>query len=133
MQIEKSYRLPFARQRVFTAWVSSETVVAPAIRMFVEPWVGGAYHLFMDNTDAPSMAGTFLEVSEHQSLRYTWEWFGDGHVSEVAVQFTDDGEGTLILLSHGGFHSVESYQAHDLGWDSYVRGVTNILKRQAPK
>lgn len=129
MQIEKTYRLPFARDRVYATWVSSETVVAPAIRMFVEPRVGGAYHLFMDDTGSPSMAGTFLDVVENQSLRYTWEWFGDGHVTEVAVQFQDDGDGTQISLSHGVFHSEDSFKAHDLGWDSYVEGLTEILKR----
>ncbi|WP_271845181.1 SRPBCC family protein [Cognatishimia sp. SS12] len=120
--------MAFPRAQVFQAWVSSDTVIAPAQRMHVEPWVGGVYQLFMDAGDTPSNAGRFLQVIPDAFLKYSWEWYGDGHVTEIDVRFTDAPGGTTVTLSHGPFSDPDSYAAHDTGWDSYIAGFERHLQ-----
>ena len=41
--VEKTYDFPFPPDRVYAAWVSSDTVIPPATAMDIEPKVGGHY------------------------------------------------------------------------------------------
>ena len=128
MNIDKSYELPFPLSTVYAAWVSSETVIAPADRMNVEPTPGGAYELFMEGPDgAMSNKGRFHAVTPDERVVYTWEWNGDGEVTVIDVRFEARGDKTGVTLSHRGFLSEESAKMHDAGWDSYIEGLTAFL------
>ena len=131
MNIEKSYELPFSTDVVYAAWVSSETVIPPATAMDIDPVVGGHYRL---TAEMPGYVGKnkgkFLAVEPGQHLRYTWEWNGDGDVSEIDVTFTAVEEGTVLTLVHSGFANQESVDSHDSGWDNYIVGLTEYLKAQ---
>ena len=71
--------------------------------------------------------GEFLVVEPNRQVVYTWEWNGDGEVSEIDVRFEASGDGTRISLTHYGFTKEESVTNHDSGWDSYIEGFTNHL------
>ncbi len=124
MDIHKIYHLPNDVRTVFAAWVSSDTVIAPAAKMYVEPRIGGAYHLFMNAEDStPSNAGTFSIFQPEHRVVYDWEWYGDGEVTTIDVTFTAEGSGTRIDLTHSGFRHQKSHDMHDSGWDSYIAGL----------
>ncbi len=123
MQIEKFYKLPFGVARVFAAWVSSDTVIAPATRMNVEPRIGGLYQLFMEGGEIEARCeGRFSEFEPGRRVRYSWEWNGDGEVSEITVRFSALGAGCRVDVTHDGFDRPESIAMHDAGWDSYIKG-----------
>jgi uncharacterized protein YndB with AHSA1/START domain len=129
MDIDKLYHLPFSPATVYAAWVSSETVIAPATRMEIDPIVGGHYRLFIETPEMTMRNfGTFLLVEPHARLCYTWEWNKDGEVSEIDVTFAPAGSGTDVHLRHTGFTKPESRVAHDRGWDSYIDGLSAFLK-----
>ncbi len=134
MDFEKSYILPFQPEDVFTAWTSSETVIPPATHLEIDPSVGGFYRLFMETSEASSKAqGIFFTVSQDERVRYTWEWDGDGEITEIDVRFERQPDGTRVYIRHSGFRSEESLERHKGGWDSYVEGLSNLLgERQAP-
>ncbi len=129
MKIRKNYDLPFPPARVYDAWTSSETVIPPATGMDINPVVGGHYRLIVD---APEQImfneGTFSVVEPGERLKYTWEWNGDGAVTEIEVLFAEGEEGTSLHLTHSGFASSESMAMHDTGWDSYVEGLKAHLE-----
>lgn len=128
MKIEKHYELPFPPEVVYTAWVSSNTVIPPATSMDIDPVVGGHYRLIMESADFTSRnEGHFLAVVPIHNVRYTWEWNGDGEVSEIDVTFVAIDAGTRISLTHSGFSKQESLAAHDSGWDSYIDGFAEFL------
>lgn len=131
MKIEKQYELPFTPETVYAAWVSSDTVIPPATAMDIDPVVGGHYRL---TAEMPGYVGKnegrFLAVDPGQNLRYTWEWNGDGDVSEIDVSFAASGDGTMLTLVHSGFTNQESVASHDSGWDNYIVGLTEFLKSQ---
>ncbi len=129
MQIEKVYELPFPVDRVYRAWVSSNTVIAPATAMDIDPRVGGHYRLIMETPEFSGRnEGVFLLVEDREHVRYTWEWNGDGEVTEIDVRFSDSNTGSLVSIQHTGFQKQESVENHASGWDSYIAGLTEFLR-----
>lgn len=131
MDIKKKYELPFAPEQVYAAWVSSDTVIPPATAMDIDPVVGGHYRL---TAEMPGYVGRnegkFLSVEPGKHLRYTWEWNGDGEISEIDVTYSAIDGGTRIDLVHSGFEKTESVEPHSEGWDSYIAGFTEFLKNK---
>jgi len=125
---EKTYALPFPRGVVFDAWVSEETVIAPAAGMHVDPQVGGVYRLEMP--DGSQMNGAFSEFTAGSSLRYSWQWDGSPESTQVAVVFADAPNGSTVAVNHSGFDSAESLSNHAQGWDGYISGFAAHLHSQ---
>ena len=123
MKIEKSYDIPFSQAEVYAAWISSDTVIPPATRMDIKAEVGGHYRLIMESPDMRMMnEGKFLHIEPNSRVTYTWEWNGDGEISNIDVTFKPTANGTQIQLVHDGFDKAESVTNHASGWDSYVEG-----------
>ena len=77
--------------------------------MDVLPEVGGHYRLTMETPDfSGSNEGKFFRVEPNERVTYTWEWNGDGEVTEIDVRFQESLTGTLITLIHTGFTKEES-------------------------
>lgn len=128
MEIRASYTVPFPVQTVYRAWVSSDTVIAPATAMDVLPEVGGHYRLIMQGEEfSMHNEGKFIEVKPEEFVHYTWEWNGDGEVSHIEVGFTPLDDGTQIDIYHYGFDKPASVASHRSGWDSYIEGFTQHL------
>lgn len=129
MQIEKTYFLSFPLSVVYVAWVSSDTVIAPATSMDVLPEVGGHYRLLMETpTFVVKNEGEFLLVEPESRVTYTWEWNQDGEVTTIDVRFNSVQSGTRIELLHTGFTKEDSVNNHDSGWDNYIAGLVNHLE-----
>jgi len=128
MDIEKTFEIPFAPGEVYAAWVSPDTVIPPASAMDIDPVVGGRYRLTArgDGFEAQN-EGEFLEVEDGRHLRYTWEWNKDGRVTEVEVDFEPTDSGTRLTLAHRGFDDQASFDNHDSGWDSYLKGLVEFM------
>ena len=116
----KTYHLPFAPETVYAHWIANSTVIAPAAAMEIDARVGGTYKLIMPG--GFSMVGTFSRVEPNAALTYSWNWEGDDEVTEVAVTFAAEDDGTRLDITHDGFTSQTSYDNHASGWDSYVNG-----------
>ncbi len=124
MEIAKSIEMPFAAEVVYQTWVSSDTVIPPATSMDINPVRGGHYRLLMETAELSMRnEGRFLEVNPGKHVRYTWEWNGDGEVTEIDVTFVSISGGTEVRLRHSGFRSDESRSMHDAGWDGYFAGL----------
>ena len=127
--INKTYLLPFPLALVYNTWISSKTVIEPATSMEIDPVVGGIYRLNMDTGNGQMYnEGKFLQVVPEQLIQYTWEWNGDGDVTQIIVKFSGHGSGTEVQLHHSGFTSAESLKMHDEGWDSFIEGLKKFLE-----
>jgi uncharacterized protein YndB with AHSA1/START domain len=128
MRIEKTYEIALPPDQVYAAWLSSDTVIAPATAMDINPVVGGHYRLVMEMPEFSGRnEGTFLEVEDGEHVRYTWEWNSDGEISEIDVVFAATDSGTRIELVHSNFSKQESVDQHSSGWDSYIEGFKAFL------
>jgi uncharacterized protein YndB with AHSA1/START domain len=131
MKIQKEYEMPFSVERVYAAWISSDTVIPPATKMEVKPEVGGHYRLIINSLEfVGKNEGVFLRVEPDSRLTYTWEWNGDGDVSTIDVRFERNADGCHVTITHDGFTQLESMNSHDSGWDSYIEGLTAHLCKQ---
>ena len=128
MKILKRYQIPYSPQIVYEAWVSSDTVIPPATAMDIDPVIGGHIVLIMKSPEFEARnEGTFVAVDPGKHIRYTWEWNGDGEISEIDVRFLSAPDGTTVELEHSGFTRAESVETHDSGWDSYVAGLSRFI------
>jgi len=55
MIVEKNYLVPFPPKRVYAAWVSSSTVIAPATAMDINPMERSARRVDQDDRMFPSI------------------------------------------------------------------------------
>ena len=128
--IEKSYLLPYPLEVVYAAWISSDTVIAPATSMEVSPVVGGHYTLNIDSPDGHWRAdGVFDIVEPANHVRYGWQWDGDVDATQIDVRFSSEGGGTRVTISHTGFTNPDGRANHDSGWDSYITGFIAHLEK----
>jgi len=127
--ISKSYVIEFPLELVFSKWVAEDTIVSPTERLEIEPWIGGAYKLFMN--EGSVMEGVFTEFAENEHVTYSWNWVGSDETATVDVTFRSHPDGTEIQLTHSGFESSTSYDNHASGWDSYIDGFRAHLKSSA--
>ena len=127
--INKSYIIEFPLALVFAKWVAEDTVVSPTGRLKIEPRIGGAYELFMN--EGSVMKGVFTEFVENERVTYSWNWVGNEETTEVDVVFRSHPDGTEVQLTHSGFTSSTSYDNHAAGWDSYIDGFKAHLKSSA--
>lgn len=131
MDIQCNYRILHRVEQVYAAWVSSETVIPPATAMDIDPRPGGHYRLLMEMPDFTGRnEGIFSLVEPNERVRYSWEWNGDGEVTEVDVRFVAMGDQTEVRITHCGFASEASRDNHRVGWDSYIDGFSAFLATQ---
>ena len=138
LELEHRYAAP--REQVFDAWVNTdvlkrwwraqptwETPVAE-----VDAREGGGYRLSMrtDEGELHTVHGEFSEVRPPERLAYTWAWddgpdaaMAGSESSLVVVEFLEDGDGTLVKLTHSGFASDEIREMHAQGWAAVMANL----------
>jgi uncharacterized protein YndB with AHSA1/START domain len=140
--LEVEHRFAAPRDQVFDAWTNPEVLKrwwrasdgwgTPLAE--VDPREGGSYRLSMktDQGEVHTVFGEYREVTPPERLAFTWTWEeGPGPVmagSEntlVVVEFEEDGDGTLVRLTHSGFANEELKGMHEHGWE----GVLASLER----
>ena len=133
MEIDVTYEVPHSAEEVYQAWISSDTVIAPATAMDIVAEVGGHYRLIMEGDDfSMRNEGKFIELRDNEYVHYTWEWNNDGEISHIEVTFSaTSNNSTSVRILHHGFTKAESVTSHSTGWDSYIEGFTAHLSDKA--
>lgn len=121
----KTYLIEHPLEKVYTYRISNSTLIAPVIKIEIDPWVGGIYRLEL--LDGSVMNGEFSQVSNNKALSYSWQWLGNDEVTRVDVQFHVHVAGTEVQIKQEGFLSEESLHQHAQGWDRYIKGFRNYL------
>jgi len=138
------HRFSATRDRVFDAfvnpdvlrrwWAAAPTWDTPLAE--VDAREGGSYRLSMrtDEGEVHTVFGEYREVRPPERLAYTWTWEeGPGPVmagSEntlVEIDFLDDGDGTLVRLTHSGFATDQLRDMHTMGWEGVLANLENRL------
>ena len=124
-----------ARERVFQAWLDPEMLarfMIPGKGMSVpkaktDPREGGRFELVMraGENDIPH-AGTYQEITPHDRIVFGWESPFSADDSTVTLEFSDDGAGTLVTLTHVRFVSEESRDNHAGGWTSILASLDEV-------
>ena len=129
MKISKKYSSEHTPKALFEAWISPEMLISPAIKIEVDPVVGGHYILHAESDlGVFIMRGEFLEIVPGKKLSYTWWWEGTDENTIVNVGFSTTNDATTIYIEHSGFLTSESKERHEVGWDHYVGELEKKIK-----
>jgi uncharacterized protein YndB with AHSA1/START domain len=88
----------------------------------LEPNAGG---LYLVNVGGKSVArGKFTEVVPVHRLAYTFGWDGHEKVPPgsglIEIDLIEEGDGTLLRMTHSGLPDAEEVAGHDKGWKHYL-------------
>lgn len=115
-----------APQKVFDAWTNPAQMSrwfgpheAPAARAEADLRVGGRYTIVMNGKDGEvhQVCGTYREIVPGERLVFTWAWVSTPErESLVTVAFRQDGDGTMLTLTHEQFFDEAARDGHNKGW-----------------
>ena len=130
-----------SRERVFAAWTEPEQIKqwfgcnqTKVTHAEVDLREGGRYRIEMqtdgEGCGASALYGTYLIVRPPEELKYRWQWSGFEEPSKetvVTVKFKEQGEETLLELTHEGFINEEICEMHNKGWTQAMDKIAKLL------
>jgi uncharacterized protein YndB with AHSA1/START domain len=142
--LELSHRFAAPRERVFDAWTNPDVLrrwwaASPewdTPLAEVDASEGGGYRLSMrtDTGEIHTVHGEFREVQPPERLVYTWTWdegpesaMAGSESTLVVVEFLEDGDGTLVKLTHGGFANDQIRVMHLQGWEAVLANLERTV------
>jgi uncharacterized protein YndB with AHSA1/START domain len=81
--------------------------------------VGGHFKINFSTDDGQShqVGGKYLEVTPPQRLVFSWAWHSTPErVSQVTVVLREEGDVTLLTLTHDKFFDEAARDGHKRGW-----------------
>ncbi len=94
-------------------WIGTEATV--------EPHSGG---LYLVNVSGNVARGRFTEVIPVHRLAYSFGWDGREKTPPgsglIEIDLIDEGEGTLLRMTHSGLPDAEACVSHEQGWAHYL-------------
>lgn len=142
--LELTHRFAAPRERVFAAWTDPEvlkqwwaagaTWETPLAE--VDAREGGRYRLSMrtDEGEVHTVFGEYREVRPPERLSYTWTWeegpgpsMAGSENTLVVIEFLEDGDGTIVRLTHSGFATDELRDLHVHGWQGVLANLENRI------
>jgi uncharacterized protein YndB with AHSA1/START domain len=134
-------RFDASRERVFDAWTNPDVLrdwwsamptMSPG-EIEVDLREGGRYRMSMraENGEVHTVVGEYREVRRPERVTYSWTWetneesMSGSAGTLVVVEFAEDGDGTLVTLTHSGFANPQVLGMHEHGWT----GTLEMLAR----
>ncbi len=129
-RLELKRRFDAPRERVFRAWTDPQEitrwwgpkqVTVPLCE--VDLRVGGRFRSCMHHAggDDNYLTCVYREIAPPARLVFTWTW-EQGRFKDietlVTLEFDEDGEGTILTLTHDRLPSREARDLHNQGWCS---------------
>ena len=138
LELTVTRTIPASREAVFNAWLSPDTLAkfmatpmggTRPTQVTNDPVKGGRFSIVMMNGDKEiPHAGTYLEISPHSRLVFTWESPYSLDDSVVTIDLIEPTPGTTDLsLRHVKFRNVEARDGHREGWTAIIGNLVNEL------
>jgi uncharacterized protein YndB with AHSA1/START domain len=141
LRLSRSFPAP--RDRVFQAFISPARLVkwwgpkgftVPACTLDVR--AGGAWRTVMRSSEGKDhiVSGVYREITPPERLVLTWGWEEDGargHETVVTIELFETPGGTRMELTHEGFETADSRNAHRDGWSSCLDCLEEALAEGA--
>jgi uncharacterized protein YndB with AHSA1/START domain len=128
-------------ERVFEAWTDSQQLMAwwgdeAKYRVTGRQddfRVGGKWRAETKNTDGARHAvwGEYTRMERPLVLAFTWthDWDAPGPNTHVLIELTPTATGTHLKLTHSGFATEASREAHRNGWAQVLAWLNRYLNK----
>lgn len=138
-------RLKAPPEKVYAAWTDPAQLAKwfgpkdiAALRVELDPRVGGRFRIVMRGTDACEetgqagaehhVSGVYREVMPNEKLVFTWAWRSTPErESLVTVLIEPDGAGSLLTLIHEQFFDEQARDRHEQGWTGCLDKLETYL------
>ena len=141
LRLSRSFAAP--RDRVFraftaptqlTRWWGPKGFTVPACTLDVR--AGGAWRTVMRSPEGKDhiVSGVYREITPPARLVFTWGWETEGergHETVVTIELFETPGGTRLELTHEGFETEDSLNAHRDGWSSCLDCLEQALAEEA--
>ncbi|MES2750125.1 MAG: SRPBCC domain-containing protein [Pseudomonadota bacterium] len=100
-------------------WFGPGHTIGDSVKADMDVRVGGHFRISFktDDGEQHEVGGKYLEVTPHQRLVFSWAWHSTPErVSQVTVVLRDEGDLTLLTLTHDKFFNEEARDGHKRGW-----------------
>jgi uncharacterized protein YndB with AHSA1/START domain len=131
-------RMALPRQRVFEAWLDSESLAqwmrpmdCTHATVTLDPRVGGGFRIVMEGPShgAVEHRGEYLAIEPPSLLSFTWiSPHTDQRPTVVTVELYERAGETELVLTHRGL-PVKEVEGHRQGWTDVVRLLAEALVR----
>ena len=138
LELTVTRTIPAARQKVFDAWLSPKLLAKfmrtaaddlDAAEVTTDPVEGGRFSIVMVTPDKTvPHAGTYLEITRHSRLSFTWESPHSLDDSVVSIDFAEVDAGTTeVTLRQVKFKSEGARDGHEKGWSAILGYLAKSL------
>ncbi len=138
LELTVSRTIAAPRETVFNAWLSPVTLAkfmrtasdgVEASSVTTDPVKGGRFSIMMVTREREiPHGGTYLEISPHSRLSFTWESPYSDDDSVVTIDLAEPAPGqTEITLKHVKFRSEEARDGHIRGWTALLDYLADAL------
>ena len=122
---------------VFAAWTDPERMIrwwatknAVTLRAEADLRVGGKFRVAFQTPDGEvhDVSGTYLEVEQDRKLVFTWTWISTPErESRVTLALKEEGEKTLLTLTHDKFIDETVRDDHRNGWSQALDNLEAFI------
>ncbi len=130
-------RLNAPPEKVYAAWAQPAKLAqwfgpdsGAVTRAELDLRVGGRYTIVFHTEDGEEhqVGGVYREVVPNQKLVFTWAWRSTPErESLVTILMKDDGDGTLLTLTHEQFFDEAARDRHREGWSGALDNLERAL------
>ena len=132
-------RLKAPAAKVFEAWTDPQKIVqwfgpAPTlvdtVKADMDVKVGGHFRISFKTDDGEyhEVGGKYLDVVPDQRLVFSWAWHSTPErVSQVTVVLREEGDVTLLTLTHDKFFNEAARDGHTRGWTGTLDKLEQIF------
>jgi uncharacterized protein YndB with AHSA1/START domain len=131
LAVDQTIRIRAPRERVFRLLTDLAELPRWMPVTAFEPRVGGRVEFVKGDMHAE---GEVTEFEPPRAVAYTWDWRNQplGARTEVRFELAEDGDGTLVHLTHRGFREEERRARHAVGWTHYAARLATVAEGGDP-
>jgi uncharacterized protein YndB with AHSA1/START domain len=133
-------RFAAKRELVFTAisraehlkrWMCPAGFTVP--RAEADLRVGGRYRVEMRSPEGQSfvVGGEYRIIDPPKRLVFTWTWEPEhtmpGIETVVSIELKEEGDETILTMTHNGLPSVDECNSHEQGWTGAYENLHQLL------
>ena len=138
LEISRTINAP--AEKLFNAWldpamlarfmIPGEGMAPPKVQ--TDPREGGEFHIVMQGAERElPHSGTYLKITRHSQIVFTWESEFSIDGSTVTLDFTPEGDATRIDLTQVKFFNEEARDNHKGGWANILSTLDDIAASAA--